>query len=317
MVAFEKETRLLSPILIILLGMALVGLNIVLYPHFLPQTITSENNYLIQQQGYVFYIVLVGGMITVLTGIRKLYSYYKIRSVKTLNETTSSSFFLPNLTFRSPSSSSSLSKPSIISIIANVAGNRSSFKIFLPVSIGYGVFYSIVSSMLIVRPEGFHHSMGIIAPYAMIMTHGPVGYAPSIALAITDYVGLLIIPINLVILCVVSALVGLNAILLAYAFINRPRKNALQADGSHRLDGSPFMVGVGASSAIFAVCPTCASLYIFGILTGSFASTITSFGVAFYGLFAAISIPLLLISPIVTAFSIRKALRLNACSFKK
>jgi hypothetical protein len=315
MVAFEKETRLLSPILIILLGMALVGLNIMLYPHFLPQTITSENNSLIQQQGYVFYIVLVGGMITVSAGIRKLYSYYKIRSVKTFNETTNSSFFLPNLTFRTPSSSST--KPSIISIIANVAGNRSSFKIFLPVSTGYGIFYSIVSSMLIVRPEGFHHSMGIIAPYAVIMTHGPVGYAPSIALAITDYVGLLIIPINLVILCVVSALVGLNAILLAYAFINRPRKNALQADGSHRLDGSPFMVGVGASAAIFAVCPTCASLYIFGILTGSFASTITSFGVAFYGLFAAVSIPLLLLSPIVTAFSIRKALRLNACSFKK
>lgn len=316
MVAFEKETRLLSPILIILLGMALVGLNIVLYPYFLPQTITSENNSLIQQQGYAFYIVLVGGMITVLTGIRKLYSYYKIRSAKTFNETTSSSFFLPNLTFRSSSSSSSSSsKPSIISIIANVAGNRSSFKIFLPVSIGYGIFYSIVSSMLIVRPEGFHHSMGIMAPYAMIMTHGPVGYAPSIALAITDYVGLLIIPVNLVILCVISALVGLNAVLLACAFINRPRKNALQSDGSHHLDGSPFMAGVGASAAIFAVCPTCASLYIFGILTGSFASTITSFGVAFYGLFAAISIPLLLISPIVTAFSIRKALSLNVCTF--
>ncbi len=300
--------------MIILLGAAIIGLNITLYPHFLPQTITSENSILIQQQGYAFYIVLVGGKIIVLLGIYKLYSCYKTKFDKTFNDTASSSFFQPGLT------PPLLAKPSLISIIVNIVGNTSyKFKVFLPVIVGYGIFYTIVSSMLIIRPDGLHHTMGITAPSTIIMTHGPVGYAPTIALAITDYIGLLIIPINLVILCVVSALVGLNAILLTYAFVNRTRKknSTVSAARSNPINGSPFMAGIGASAAIFAVCPTCASLYIFGILAGSFASTITSFAVSFYGLFAAISIPLLLISPIVTASSIRKALDPNICTFKK
>lgn len=298
--------------LIILLGVSIIGFNVMLYPHFLPQTITSENNSMIQQQGYAFYIVLVGGKIIVLLGVFKLYWYYKTQSANVFSGTTNSSLFQPDLT------SLSMPKPPLISIIANIASNRSYiFKVFLPVSIGYGIFYSIVSSMLIVSLEGLHHTMGIAAPSAIIMTHGPVGYAPAIALAITDHIGLLIIPINLVILCIVSALVGLNAVLLAYAFQNRPAKNIFSADRGHQMSSSPFMAGVGASTAIFAVCPTCASLYIFGILAGSFASTITSFAVSFYGLFAAISIPLLLISPIVTASSIRKALGSNICSYKK
>ncbi len=314
MVFHEKKNGTLIPILIMLLGVTIIGLNITLYSHFLPQTITSENNSLIQQQGYAFYFVLVGGMISLLFGLHKLCSYYKIKSDKILSDAANSSFLHQGLT------SPSVRKPSLISIILNIVGNRGyTFKVFLPVTIGYGIFYSLVSSMLIVRPEGLHHTMGIAAPSAILMTHGPVGYAPTIALAITDYIGLLIIPINLVILCVVSALVGLNAVLLAYAFVNRPkRKNStVSATGSHQMSGSPFMAGVGASAAIFAVCPTCASLYIFGILAGSFASTITSFGVAFYGLFAAVSIPLLLVSPIVTASSIRKALNPDICSFKK
>jgi hypothetical protein len=312
MVSYEKKNGLLIPILVALLAVAIIGLNVTLYPHFLPQTITGENNSLIQQLGYTFYIVLVGSMITLLFGLRKLCSYYKIKSDKTISDTANPSFLQQDLT------SPSLRKTSLISIIANIVGKRSYiFKVFLPVTIGYGIFYSIVSSMLIVSLEGLHHTMGIAAPSAIIMTHGPVGYAPAIALAITDHIGLLIIPINLVILCTVSALVGLNAILLAYVFQNRYGKNIFSADGSHRMNGSPFMAGVGASAAIFAVCPTCASLYIFGILAGSFASTITSFAVSFYGLFAAISIPLLLISPIVTASSIRKALGSNICSYKK
>jgi hypothetical protein len=316
-VSYERKKGFVIPTLIILLGIAIIGLNITLYPHFLPQTITSENNSLIQQQAYAFYIVLVAGMISILFGLRKLYSYYKNKSGNTLGDATnSSSFFQPGL-----ASPSSMPKPSLISIIINIVGNRSYyFKVFLPVLVSYGIFYSFVSSMLIVRPEGLYHTMRITAPSAIIMTHGPVGYAPTIALAITDHIGLLIIPINLVILCVVSALVGLNAVLLAYAFQNRPRNNRFSATNKtpHPINGSsPFMAGIGASAAIFAVCPTCASLYIFGILAGSFASTITSFAVSFYGLFAAISIPLLLISPIVTASSIRKAFGPNICYFKK
>jgi hypothetical protein len=314
MISNKRGKEFAIPALIILLGASVIALNILLYPHFLPQTITSENSHRIQQQAYAFYTVLIGGEIIILCGVRKLYSYIKIKSERGSNNVADSSFL------QSDSTLHIMSELSLISIIALIAGNRNYiFKVFVPVTLGYGIFYSIVSSILIVRPEGLHHTMGMTAPSALIMTHGPAGYAPTIALAMTDHIGLLIIPINLVILCIVSALVGLNAVLLVYAFQNRPRKNNTLCVGEsgHHLDGSPFMAGLGASAAIFAVCPTCASLYIFGILTGSFASTITSFGVAFYGLFAAVSIPLLLISPVVTAYSIRKTLGLSICSFKK
>lgn len=320
MLFFEKGKKyngLATSIVIILLGTAIIGLNILSYQSRLPQTITNENSSLIQQQGYTFYVILLGGKIVVLFGIRKLYLYYKIKSAERLNETRSPS----QMGSVSSSSPSSLPKPSLISIIVDVIGNKNSLKVFLPVVVAYGLFYSIASSILIFRAEGFHHTTGLTAPYVTMMTHGPIGYAPSVALGITDHIGLLIIPINLVILCAVSGLVGLNAVLSTYVFLNRQKKKqtlfATNNATSIHINGSPLVTAMGASTGIFAVCPTCASLYIFGVLTGSFASTITTFGVAFYGLFAAISIPLLVVSPFITASSLRKMFGSGMCYLKK
>ena len=61
-----------------------------------------------------------------------------------------------------------------------------------------------------------------------------------------------------------------------------------------------------AATGLFAACPTCASLFIFNFLLGSFASAIATFTAAFYTLFVAITIPLLLVTPDITAVGMRR-----------
>ena len=63
---------------------------------------------------------------------------------------------------------------------------------------------------------------------------------------------------------------------------------------------------LGATTSLFAVCPTCASFYLFNILTGSLATTIASFTVTYYALFLSLSVPLLIITPLINAINIKK-----------
>ena len=50
------------------------------------------------------------------------------------------------------------------------------------------------------------------------MQYGPVGYTPALSIYLNDGLGILIIPINLIIIIIISALVGLNAVSSIYAF---------------------------------------------------------------------------------------------------
>jgi len=113
-----------------------------------------------------------------------------------------------------------------------------------------------------------------------------------------DHVGLLIIPINLVVILLVLALVGINRVFSIYAFKNHPKRS---------ITTPTSILGVlGATTGLFAACPTCASFYIFSILEGSLAPTISAFTATFYALFICISIPLLFLTPFITVLSIRK-----------
>jgi hypothetical protein len=104
-------------------------------------------------------------------------------------------------------------------------------------------------------------------------------------------------PSHVVILLVLS-LVGVDMVFSIYAFKNHPKRS---------ITTPTSILGVlGATTGLFAACPTCASFYIFSIIAGSLAPTITAFTVTFYALFIAISIPLLVFTPFITVLSIRK-----------
>jgi hypothetical protein len=266
---------------------------IVSYPLFLPRVISQENSIWIDQISYIFYAVLFGGVIFTAFGIRKLMINLRLSSSTTSANSLSNSF------------------PSIFEIIISIVNDKKYFRFFWPASIGYGLFYALVSSMIIFRSDNISELYGVTVPSLVMISYGPLGYVPTMSAYLSEHVGLLIIPINLIVTLVVSSLVGFNTVLSAYAFAQRPKRSINPATGT-----SSVLSIIGATTSLFATCPTCASFYIFNVMAGSLAPTVAAFAISYYALFVAISIPLLLVTLFITALSIRRMLLLGQCFLK-
>jgi hypothetical protein len=278
-----------SGIIVTSIGIGILITTLISYPSLLPTTISSENSIWINQISYLFYILLVGSIVLTAFGIRKTLHLCDCRINSSLN--LSSSF-------------------SISEIIVSIVNDKKYFRFFWPASIGYGIFYAVVSSMIIYRPDNISNFSGVAIPSVIVMSYGPIGYVPTMAAYFSEHIGLLVIPINLLVTFVVSTLVGFNTVLSVYAFANRPKKSITTSSGT-----SSILSALGATTSLFAACPTCASFYIFNIMAGSLASTVAAFAVVYYILFVAISIPLLLVTPFITALSIRRIMRsVSQCS---
>jgi hypothetical protein len=184
------------------------------------------------------------------------------------------------------------SDDSISSIIANSINNKRSKQIFVASAIGYGIFFSLTSGILVYQPEViFSEHYGAVVPSAHITSCcGPAGYMPAIVGYMTEHVGFKIIPVNLVLQITVSFLVGLNFAIASKAF------------SIYKKGGG--MGGFGAVTGLFIACPTCA-----GTLLAALAGTgATAFAIALTQLqtvFIAASIPVLLVTPVIMARKIR------------
>lgn len=266
----------------IFLGVLFLIISFTSYRLFQPLVITEEISIQLQRVSIIFYVLLFGGIAWIAYGINA-----GIRSSPTKADLDRSGFY-----------TNSLSK-----IIVSIVNDSKYFRFFWPVTIGYGIFYAAVSGMLIYRTEDFSSLYGVTTtPSINIITYGPTGFVPTITIYITQHFGMLIIPVNLLVAVAVTSLVGFNFVLSFYAFINRPR-NYIRTDNAKTIS---FLSIIGATTSIFAGCPTCASLYIFSIAGGSLAPAIAAFTVTFYTLFLFLSIPLLIFTPFLTAFNIRK-----------
>jgi hypothetical protein len=290
--------EILSSFSLISAGIGIVIGIIVSYPLFLPTVISQENSIWIDQLGYIFYALLFGGVIFTAFGIRKLFQTWN----NGINEPLSSASSINSL-FNSHSS--------VLKIIINVLNDKKYFRFFWPASIGYGLFYALVSSMVIYRTDNISEIYGVTVPSLVMISYGPLGYVPTMSAYLNEHIGLLIIPINLIVTLVVSALVGFNTVLSAYAFAQRPKKSINTATGT-----SSVLSILGATTSLFATCPTCASFYIFNVMAGSLAPTVAAFAISYYALFIAISIPLLFATLFITALSIRRMLLLGQCFLK-
>jgi hypothetical protein len=179
------------------------------------------------------------------------------------------------------------------SIIAQVTWNSKSRKIFVVTAIGYGVFFSLTSGILVYQPDvtfSYHYNVQI--PSAQIAPCcGDIGYVPKFIFYITEHVGMQVIPINLILQITVSYLVGLNASIAVNAFTIL-RKGA-------------GMGSVAAATGLFIACPTCAGTFVSLFVS---ASSALAFAVAITQLqtiFIAISIPLLVVTPVIMAKKIK------------
>ncbi len=181
----------------------------------------------------------------------------------------------------------------ILSIIAITTWNSKSRKIFLVTFITYGIFFSLISGTLVYQPEvnfithyGATIPSGFVAPCC-----DQLGYMPKVIIYLTEHVGLQILPINLVLQLVVSYLVGLNMSIAVSAYaISKKGRGAST---------------VGAAAGLFIACPTCAGTFL-SVFVGTASGIALSIALSqMQTFFIAISIPVLLVTPIIMARKLR------------
>ncbi|MDH2907376.1 MAG: hypothetical protein PXX83_04680 [Candidatus Nitrosotalea sp.] len=186
----------------------------------------------------------------------------------------------------------------ILSVIANAIHNKRSKQIFIISTIGYGLFFAFTSGIIIYKPDINATDYGFPQPPHIELSPccDLPGYMPMIFAFFTEHIGLQIIPLNLLLLVMVSFLVGLNFALSSTMF-------SIAKSGGK-------LGTFGAITGLFVGCPTCAGTVftmLFGFGTGAttFTLFLTSFEAQIQTIFIAISIPVLFVTPIIMAKKIK------------
>ena len=177
----------------------------------------------------------------------------------------------------------------ILTTIAMVTSNSKSRKIFVTVFITYGIFFSLVSGTLVYQPEiNFVTHYGATIPSGFIAPccDGP-GYMPKIIVYLTEHIGLQVIPINFILQIIVSYLVAINTSIAISAYTISKKGRSIST--------------VGAATGLFIACPTCAGTFL-----SIFIGTASGIGLSvlltqLQTLFIALSIPVLILTPIIMA----------------
>ena len=248
----------------IILGFVSITILFLLYSRIQDLSVTSELVESLNRLAVGFYVLLLISFGSIGYG---LYRYHQHKAVKKWD--------------------------GLLSIIAQITWNNKSRKIFIVTFVAYGMFFSFTSGIIVYQPEvmfSYHYDAVIPSAHINTCCREP-GYMPEIIVYITEHVGLQIIPINLVLVVMVTYLVGLNTSLAVSAFSIVKRSSGLSS--------------VGATTGLFIACPTCASTF-FAIFVGS--SSVVAFTVLLtqlQTLFIGITIPILLVTPLIIARKIQ------------
>ena len=169
--------------------------------------------------------------------------------------------------------------PSLTELVAKILGNWKYLRTLLVTTVVYGIFYASVSSIIIYRPDrnfAAEYLARIPSVVTTVCCDGP-GYIPVFTVYLTNHLGLLLIPVNVILMIIVSLLVGQNVALGHFTFDNKPKNGGLR-----------WLGGFGALIGLFTACPTCAGLFLGSIIqtagTEALAVTLAMFQPWFIGL---------------------------------
>ena len=249
----------------IIIGFTVIGIIFALYSNIDDFSITTDSIQSIERLAVGFYVVLLMSFGAIGYGI---YRYHHRKSVENTN--------------------------SILTIIAKVTLNSKSRKIFVATFMIYGIFFSLTAGLIVYQPDvTFSHHYDAVIPSAhMNVCCGEPGYMPTIIVYLTEHVGLQIIPINMVLVIIVTYLVGLNTALAVKAISITKKSGGLTS--------------IGAITGLFVACPTCVSTFFALFIGSASAVTFTIILTQLQTLFVGITIPILLLTPILIAKKMQK-----------
>jgi hypothetical protein len=260
----QKAVKIIKGKPLIISGFISIAILFFIYARISSLEITPEAISVLERIAVVFYVILIMSFIAISLGLYK-YHKQKVRE----------------------------DDGGILSIIATTTFNKKSRKIFLLTFIGYGIFFSLTSGMLVYQPEvvfSYHYDATI--PSAHITPCcGEPGYMPKIIVYLTEHVGLQIVPINLVLQIVVSYLVGLNTSLAVSAFTFFKRGSGISS--------------IGATTGLFIACPTCVGAFSSIFIGSASAIAFTVAITQIQTLFILFTIPILLTTPFIMARRLR------------
>ena len=264
MESYESKIKTNDRMLIII-GFAVIGIIFTLYSNIDDFSITDDSIQAIERLAIGFYIILLLSFGAIGYGI---YRYHHRKSAENTND--------------------------ILTIIAKITLNSKSKKIFVVTFVAYSMFFSLTAGLIVYQPDvTFSHHYDAIIPSAhMNICCGEPGYMPTIIVYITEHVGLQIIPINLVLVIIVSYLVGLNTAIAVKAISITKKSGGLTS--------------IGAITGLFVACPTCVSTFFALFIGSASAVTFTVILTQLQTLFVGITIPILLLTPILIAKKIQK-----------
>ena len=190
---------------------------------------------------------------------------------------------------------------SVRSIVADALSSRRSLRVGVAAAAVYAVAYALVSSILVYQPQvDFASAYAVTGPSVNVAACcGSPGTVPAmiVYLAPWTHVGIQILPLDLLFVVLFPLLVGLNVTVSAFAY----RSGA--GRGSSRLMGP-----IGVLAGLFTGCPTCAGFFLASAVGGLGASTLAIALAPFQAFFVILSIPLLLVSPLLIAKSFRRSM---------
>ena len=251
--------------MLIIIGFVIIGIIFVLYSRITDFSITEDSIQSIERIAIGFYLILLMSFGAIGYGI---YRYHQRKIIE--------------------------NKHNILTTIAKLTRDSKSRKIFVVTSLAYGIFFSLAAGLIIYQPDVIfsHHYDAVVPSAHMNVCCGEPGYMPTIIVYITDHLGLQIIPINLVLVIIVSYLVGLNTALAVKAISTTKKSGGL--------------TGISATTGLFIACPTCAGTFLTIFIGSSSAVTLTLVLTQLQTLFIGITIPILLLTPIIIAKKIQK-----------
>jgi hypothetical protein len=171
--------------------------------------------------------------------------------------------------------------------------------IMILTGISYGIIFSFLSQIFVL-----HNNSGnsfddnkSIPSIKIIPCCNTIGYVPMTYIYLTENFFIFLIPINIVLIFIVSFLVGLNLTINIFMIKKLKEGNNKQ---------SKFLGSIGATCGLFIGCPTCAGSIIAAILGISAGTTTISLLASFQTFFIALSIPALICAPFLIAKTLRK-----------
>jgi hypothetical protein len=172
------------------------------------------------------------------------------------------------------------------------------WKIMAASAVGYGIIFAFLSQIFIYRNDVSFIQQGVNIPSISVTPCcNIIGYVPMLSVYLTDHFLILLVPINIVLVAVVSILVGFNISLNVYAL-------KLTKKFSHTKKLSSLLGSVGLTSGLFIGCPTCAGS-LFSLLLGFWSGAAISILAYFQTVFIVICIPALIVSTILVAKQIK------------